>query len=262
MRTALLITGYMRNWKKHFPNIKENIIDKYNADVFISSYTYSDKQMGSEIFKINYDEVIDNYKPKYHIFRSEESLPDFRFKENGLEKNGREWSLRILKQWYTIYLGSFLFHPEEYDVVIKTRSDFSTKNLKINPDKNLVIPAWKVHPGPCEPEDSYIDYFAYGKGEYMKTFLKLYEKMQEVHNNDWGDISLGELIIKSCVDRYIGNENVSFDYEIDWILRDMMWASDLRKLHKIYAPETLIKVPSTEMDALILDGDKKNFLSK
>ena len=41
MKTALVLTGYMRNWEEHFPNIKTNIIDKYSTDVFISSYTYS-----------------------------------------------------------------------------------------------------------------------------------------------------------------------------------------------------------------------------
>ena len=45
--------------------------------------------------------------------------------------NGREWSYRILKQWYCIYLGLSLFDPEDYDIVVKCRSDFSTKNFNI-----------------------------------------------------------------------------------------------------------------------------------
>lgn len=255
MKVALLLTGYMRKWEDHYASIYENIIQKYNPDIFISSYTYSELYKGSKIVQVNYKKVIETYKPKHYIFRNNETLPEFLFKQNGIEQNGREWSYRILKQWYTIYLGSFLFHPEEYDITIKTRTDFSMRNLKINPDKNLVIPAWKVHPGPCEPEDSYVDYFAYGKGSYMKKFLRLYEKMQELHDNDWGDVSIGELIIKSYVDRYIGNQNVTLDYDIDWLLQNDMWATDLRKLYEKYSPETLVKVPTTEKDAYILDGN-------
>jgi hypothetical protein len=262
MKVAMLLTGYMRNWEQHLPNIKKNIIEKYNADVFISSYTYSELYKGSEIIQVDYNKIISSYKPKYYIFRDKETLPEFTFKENGLEINGREWSYRILKQWYTTFLGSFLFHPEEYDIVIKIRSDFSTKNFNIKPNKDIVIPAWKVHPGPCEPEDSYIDYFAYGSGKYMKKYLNLYEKMEEMHHNDYGDISLGETLIKSYIDRYIGSNHISLDYDMDWQLRNEMWASEYRKIWEEACPDQVFKVPATEKDALILGGNQDALSSK
>ena len=255
MRVALIITGYMRNWEKHFPNIKSNIIDKYSADVYITSYSYSELYMGSGIIPVDIRKVIEEYKPTNYLFRDKETLPEFEFKNNGLEINGREWSYRILKQWYCIYLGLRLFDPMEYDVVVKCRSDFSTKNFNIRPNKDLVIPAWKVHPGPCEPEDSYIDYFAHGNGYWMKKYFKLYERIKEMHDNDWGDVSLGETLIKSYIDRYIGSEHITFDYDMDWMLRNEMWASDYRKLFEIGDPDKLIKVPATEKDALILGGN-------
>ena len=255
MKTLLLLTGYMRNWESHYPNIYENIIQKYNPDIYISSYSYSELYKNSGIIKIDVDKVISTYNPKKYIFRDVETLPEFQFKDNGLEINGREWSYRILKQWYTIYLGLTLFNPEDYDVVIKCRSDFSTKNFKINPEKDIVIPAWKVHPGPCEPEDSYVDYFAYGKGVWMKKYFQLYEKIKELHDNDWGDVSLGETLIKSYLDRYVGKEHITFDYDIDWMLRNEMWASEYRRLFEIGDPEKLIKVPTTEKDALNLDDN-------
>lgn len=260
MKTALIITGYMRNWEDHFPNIQREIIEKYDVDVYISSYTYSELYKGSEIVDVDTKKIAEKYKPKEYLFRERETLPDFNFKDNGLEINGREWSYRILKQWYCVYLGLSLFDPEEYDIVIKSRNDFSTKNFKVRPEKNLVIPAWKVHPGPCEPEDSYIDYFVYGKGFYMEKLMSLYEKIQEMHDNDWGDVSLGETLIKSYLDRYVGKENISFDYDMDWKLRNEIWASEYRKLYEIGDPEKLIKVPTTEKDALIL-GDNLDTLS-
>tara|TARA_Y100000004_G_C8829474_1_gene375502 strand:- start:62 stop:766 length:705 start_codon:yes stop_codon:yes gene_type:complete len=233
MKVALLITGYMRNWEKHFPNIKENIIDKYSADVYITSYNYSELYKGSDIIQVDTNEVIKKYQPKNYLFRDKETLPEFKFKDNGLECHGREWSYRILKQWYTIYLALDLFDPEDYDVVIKCRSDFSTKNFNIKSDKNLVIPAWRYHPGPCEPSESYIDYFVHGNGVYTKKYFKLYEKMKELHDNDWGDISFGEVLIKSYIDRYIGAEHITYDYDMDWSMRDESWASEKGKIFPI-----------------------------
>lgn len=262
MKVALLLTGYMRNWETHFPNIKQEIIEKYNADVYISSYSYSELYKGAQIIKVNTKKVIEQYNPKEYLFREKETIPEFHFKENGLEINGREWSYRILKQWYTIYLGLSLFNPEDYDIVVKCRSDFSTKNFYIKQNKELVIPAWKVHPGPCEPEESYIDYFAYGNGYYMKKFFKLYEKAQEMHDNDWGDVSLGETLIRSYIDRYIGPEHVSLDYDMDWMLRNELWASDYRKLYEKDIPHKLLKVPATEKDALNLGGNPDTLFSK
>jgi hypothetical protein len=254
MKVSLILTGYMRNWETHYPNIYENVIKKYNADVYITSYSYSELYKGSGIINIDTNKVIDTYKPIKYLFRDKETLPEFNFKERGLEINGRDWSYRILKQWYTIYLGLSLFDPEDYDIVIKCRSDFSTKNFKLNPNNNITIPAWKVHPGPCEPEDSYIDYFAHGKGEWMKKYFKLYEKTQEMHDNNWGDVSLGETLIRSYLDRYVGKENISFDYKMDWMLRTEMWASEQRKLYEKLCPETLLKVPTTEKGECILGG--------
>ena len=94
----------------------------------------------------------------------------------------------------------------------------------------------------------------------MEKLMSLYEKIQEMHDNDWGDVSLGETLIKSYLDRYVGKENISFDYDMDWKLRNEIWASEYRKLYEIGDPEKLIKVPTTEKDALIL-GDNLDTLS-
>jgi len=243
VKIALLLTGYMRNWEDHFPNIQENIIKKYNADVYISSYSYSELYMGSGIVQIDTKKVIKAYKPKEYLFRDVETLPPFNFKDDGLEISGREWSYRILRQWYTNYLGLRLFDPRDYNTVIKCRSDFSIKNFKLQPDKDLVLPTWKVHPGPCNPENSYVDYFAHGNGYWMKKYLKLYERTKEMHDNDWGDVSLGETLIKSYIDRYIGSEHITLDYDMDWKMRDEPWMSEVQSIYKKYDPT---KVVTTE----------------
>ena len=64
----------------------------------------------------------------------------------------------------------------------------------------------------------------------MIKYFKTYEKLKELHDNDWGDISLGETIIKSYIDRYIGAEHVTYDYDMDWLMRDEIWASEKAEL--------------------------------
>lgn len=241
MKTALVLTGYMRNWKIHFPYIKKNIIDRYNPDIFITSYSYSQEHWRSEYLNINTEEVIESYKPKNFIFREKETCPDFIFKKNGRERNKREWSERQLRGWYTNYLALNLFDPFKYDIIIKSRTDLGVKNFNINPSKEFVIPAWKVHPGPCEPNESYIDYFAYGNSECMKKYFELHSKMQELYDKDFTDISIGELLIYDYIEHYIGHDKVTLDYEMDWLLREAkMWASEQREYYKKIAPEFVL----------------------
>lgn len=244
MKVALVLTGYMRNWKVHFPYIKENIIEKYNPDIFITSYSYSQEHWRSEFINVDVKEVINTYKPKNYIFRDEETCPEFNFKENGREKNEREWSIRQLKGWYTNYLALSLFNLDDYDVIIKSRTDLGVKNFNIDISKELVIPAWKVHPGPCEPNESYIDYFAYGNSECMKKYFELHSKMQELYNKDLTDISIGELLIYDYIEHHIGHEKVTLDYTMDWLLREAkMWATEQQAWYAEFNPRFSLKFP-------------------
>lgn len=226
MKVALLITGFMRDWKSHFPYF-QNIIKTYDADVFITSYTHSQATLNENFIQIDIDEVIRSYNPTNYLFRDTESIQPFIFKENGREQNGREWSIRIIEAWYNMYQSLSLFNPDDYDVILKIRSDMSIKNLNIDFSKELVIPAWRWHPGPCEPEVSFANQFTYGNKETMVQFLSLYTHLQEMHMKDLCDVSLDETLIFDYVKNYIGLNKVSFDYQADWFLPHIeMWASE------------------------------------
>ena len=227
MKTALVLTGYMRNWEEHFPNIKTNIIDKYSTDVFISSYTYSELYVGSGLDKPDIDKVIEKYKPKKYLFRETETAPKLKVKSKMLYPE--DWANRIVRQWYGVYLGSKLLDLNEYDVIIKCRSDLSVRNFELKPDLDFVLPLWKYHPGNCKIGDSYLDFFAYGKPFYMKKYFEMYCKLQEMHNNDWGDVSLSETLIKYYVDRYIGSDAITFDNDMDTKIRNEDWGTDIGK---------------------------------
>jgi hypothetical protein len=236
MKVALVLTGYMRNWDFNFSYIKKEIIDPYNPDIFISSYTYSKFYWHSNSEPVNIKKVIGTYKPKNYIFREQETCPEFKFKENGRERIGREYSIQQLQGWYTNYLSLELFDLKNYDIIIKLRTDIALKDFEIDSSLKLVIPGWKIHPGSCDPNDALVDYFAYGDSEYMKKYFELYSKMQEMYDNNLADISLGETLLKDYVDNYIGLENVHFDLKTDWNLRGEIWETDKVEEFKKIAP--------------------------
>jgi len=229
MRIALVLTGFMRNWKENIDSIFSNIIFPYNPDVYISSYTYSKLYWNSESIPIDHEEVIKIYNPKNYIFRDKETCPEFNFKENRRECIGRNYSIRQLCEWHTNYLILKLFNFDEYDVIIKLRTDISIKNFSIIHNYSLVIPDWKYHPGPCSPKESYVDYIAYGDSKHMKGYLNLYSKMQEMHDKNIADISLGETLLKEYLNYYVTKE-VFLDKNVDWNLRGEMWASERAKI--------------------------------
>lgn len=241
MKVALVLTGFMRQWKTAYTKYKKFIIDKYNPDIFISSYTYSQDTLNDVLVEIDAKEILDYYKPTNYLFREIETCPDdFIYKENHYGKLGKIWLERQRRGWYTNKLSLNLLNVEEYDVIIKARPENPVKNLTLT-DKNLVIPAWKVHPGPCGPENSLFDRFAYGNSECMKKYLSLYDFMQEMYNNNI-DISLGETLMFDYVKNYIGIDNLYFDYDIDWFnpLVEPNWSSDQKRLYEELAPELVL----------------------
>jgi hypothetical protein len=225
MKVALVLTGFMRNWKNNIDSVFSNIILPYCPDVYISSYSYSKMYWNSDPISVDLNEVIKTYDPKNYIFREKETCPKFNFKSNRKECIGREYSIRQLYGWYTNYLALNLFDFDNYDIIIKLRTDISIKNFKIISTKPLVIPDWKYYPGPCSPRESYVDYIAYGNSKYMKEYFNLYYKIQEMHDKNIADISLGETLLKEYLDYYV-TKDVFLDKDTDWNIRGEMWASE------------------------------------
>lgn len=67
-----------------------------------------------------------------------------------------------------------------------------------------------------------------------------------MHDNDWGDVSLGETLIKSYIDRYIGPEHITLDYDMDWMMRDEPWMSEVQKIYKKYEPTRVVTTEKGE----------------
>lgn len=225
MKVSLVLTGFMRNWEYNYPMVKEQILDQYNPDVYITSYTYSKNYWINNPEEVDVQKVIDTYNPKNYIFRESETCPEINFIDNGSESIGRNYSILQTYGWYTQKLVLNLFNFDDYDIIIKLRTDIGLSNFKIIQSKPLVIPEWKYHPGPCKASQAYVDYFAYGNPKMMKGYFSLYDKLEEM-NRMGIDVSLGETLLKNYIDTYVTDE-VYKDTEVDWILRGDRWASQL-----------------------------------
>jgi hypothetical protein len=241
MKVALVFTGYMREWRSTYTKYRKFIIDRYNPDIFISSYTYSQNTLNEEFVDIDIEEVLHYYKPKEYLFRDTETCPDnFQYKKNNYGLLGKMWIERQRRGWYTNKLSLDLFDAEKYDIIIKARPENPVKNIILK-ENSLVIPAWKVHPGPCSPENSLFDRFAYGNSECMKKYLSLYDHMQEMYD-DGIDVSLGETLMYDYVKKYIDLKNLYLDKDIDWYLptSDPNWASEQQELYTRVAPDLVV----------------------
>lgn len=100
MKTAVVLTGHMRCWQEAYPSIKEQLIDRYNADVFIATWDNlgywtspendpENKGIHSESPPLNIPEVMDAYKPKIiSVYNQEFMTPlfDEKVKQYELDK--------------------------------------------------------------------------------------------------------------------------------------------------------------------------------
>ena len=136
MKVALLISGHLRCWKQNFPYIEKTFLDKYNPDVFISTWDNEGwwqwnvpKGFYAGSPEINEQEVANAFKPKF--MRTEKYDPyDPIFAERSTRyKNCMGWPKNVISMFYKwvdvtnlmrLYQG---IHGVEYDMVIRYRSD-------------------------------------------------------------------------------------------------------------------------------------------
>ena len=116
-----------------------------------------------------------------------------------------------------------------------------------------MFPHLCIDPGPCTINEGLYSHFAYGKPEYMKKYLEVYTKLQEMHSKGMTDISVREMTLKDYVKNYIGMENIYIDENIEWKYHDQVWSSDLKSVHSI--------IQADNPEGWLLDGsiDEKLF---
>ena len=143
MKTAIILTGLNRSKLNYYLNHKE-IIDKYNADVYISTYN-TPKENGY----LSIQEMLDLYTPiKIDIEEYSRIEPQFQKLVDNIQwrdyqiKNQFRFvpkPINVCSMWYKIQKG-FDIIDNEYDVYIRMRFDNTFDNtLEVETPKAEVI---------------------------------------------------------------------------------------------------------------------------
>jgi hypothetical protein len=146
MKVALLLTGHMRNYEKAYENLKANLLDHHDVDIFLHSWS----NRGNVVAKYTSDEkeeiepldVVNLYKPVRYLFEHPDKVhPNINYQQNSVVpvKN-------IINMYRKIYLAGELLREwdEEYDIVLRFRADLHLKQplnldeFKIN-DNNIYV---------------------------------------------------------------------------------------------------------------------------
>lgn len=201
MKTAVLLTGQIRDAKNCCASIKEKIIDAYNADVFVETWLPENKPLDHRDKFIpndmSADELLSIYRPKLAIFEDFENSPlmneikgiDI---QNKIAYDG-SWAhetkvANIFYMHYKIWRCFRLMKSYEitnqikYDCIIKLRFDLEFEDFKLAglEEGSIYIPEGFGHRGGIN------DLMSYGPPSTMEVYCNLFQ-----HLMSYSDAGLG-----------------------------------------------------------------------
>lgn len=194
MRVALLISGHLREFKKCFDSINTFLLQKYDCDVFISTWNtpgywtpIDDKGIDDYCRETgNIEEEVSIYNPVSleieELSSMEDSFNDLSLKI--LEKgNKKRWgrNKNIIGMYYKIWkCNSLRLEAEKlnnikYDLIIRVRPDILIKNLDI---ENLDIYDNTLYG--VVSKDLICDSFFFGTDKTMNAVCNIYKELEEI----------------------------------------------------------------------------------
>lgn len=191
MRTAVLISGQIRNAKDGYSSLTEKIIKPYNADVFIETWCPQNEILDhrNKIIPNNMtaDEIILSYKPKvisFEDFDGAENIHRIAHQEiqnrNGFD-GSYAWETKtpnVFYMYYKIWKNYISMNQYEklngirYDILVRTRFDLEYDEFPLFEDiapNQIYIPSGSNHRG------GICDLFAIGGRDSMEKYFKLFE---------------------------------------------------------------------------------------
>ncbi len=194
MKVALLLSGQIREAKESFPSIKSEIIDRFNADVFISTWGQSDeikKSLHADSWflkdTLTIDETLEFFTPKMFILDQYESegiqkiAEKARSYESFAPQTGEMNPISVFLMWYKIKQSFLLMSGyeniigEKYDYVIKGRFDLKIHNqIVLDPNLNTIC----VPPG-FDWKGGVNDVFAWGGRDSMEWYCSMFDNLDD-----------------------------------------------------------------------------------
>lgn len=210
MKVCLLLSGQMRNADEVFPSFKSNLIDRYDTDVFISTWNSHNVHQSINLFNpISVD--IENYEAGFQSKWNELVSHN----EHKLETNANLVSM--ISMWYKTLRANQLRKKYEnlmgfkYDLIIKTRPDIILEEpIELIQSDNLIIPfGWDWSEG-------INDLMAWGNQTNMETYCELFYMFTSLAN------SMDKINPETMLREYLKIKNIKPERpKVDLTLRDM-----------------------------------------
>jgi hypothetical protein len=210
MKVCLLLSGNMRNATETFPSFKSNLLDRYDTDVFIS--TWNSHNVYESINQFNPIAVdIENYEAGFES-KWKQLVSHNEYK---LETNANLVSM--ISMWYKTLRANQLRKKYEnligvkYDLILKTRPDIILEEpIDLIQSDNLAIPfGWDWSEG-------INDLMAWGNQSNMETYCELFYSFVSLSN------SMDKINPETMLKEYLKIKNIKTERpKVDLTLRDM-----------------------------------------
>jgi len=218
MKTAILISGYLRSFLSNLPIFKKNIIDTFdNVDIYM--HITKNESRDDKYYNINNAEKDISYIKQLlnpRVFIEEDNINLFSSKEKNIVYNlwAKYHKLNNLKKVNEELYG-------KYDLVIKYRPDLNiiSENIfNFNIEQNTVyIPSESMvdRSKLYLPDDPYIcDIFAFGSSHAMDRYFDIFKRIDELTDR-YGTVP------ETLLYQYLNNNDIPYkliDIEYNVIL--------------------------------------------
>jgi len=195
VRTALLLPGHMRAYKRAFENQYKNIIEPLNCDIFISTSIANTIVDGNiiKVEKITKEKLEEEIR--YHYSHLLKDLIIEEESDEDIHESIKDWRPWRGKQWMRLQQCNNMRKKFEkqndfkYDAVIRSRTDLIF-NKKLTADKKTLTNGIFLMKHSNLNHAPIHDQFAIGKPEYMDIYCELYDHFVTRENGGASEVQL------------------------------------------------------------------------
>lgn len=222
MKIALILTGFARHYSRTFGPIKEFLLDKYDVDIYISSWNKIETKYNPHnsrqhpeskqiidlhtgfLSRLYGDKLIDYKLHDYdEYYKNRFKSIEFINRENDIFKTDKQakdlgsfWVERLRDQWYIVQQGwNLIKNKEQYDIFFKIRFDLYLLIFAFK-ESNLVLV-------PSEfPYFEITDYMAYGNYDSMNKYCNMFDHIENMYKNHNTNIAVSEKMLQFYLKEY------------------------------------------------------------
>jgi hypothetical protein len=192
MKLGVIMTGFLRTNRRMYSFLEENLLRKYNSDLYCVSWQTQEDgsrieidafDLYSKYLKKSKIESNEDYYKNKKVFMPIHREGDVFAVDERAKTHGSYWANRLMDQWWLVRQGfSMIEDPTKYDLILRLRYDIRIHNIKLLNSNSLVIPAdvggW-----------DFTDHMAYGPPEIMKIYSNLHNEIYNLYVEDNIDIT-------------------------------------------------------------------------